>query len=104
VPFEGRKALSQNGFLSILTVVGQSRDTPGTIDQSNRTMETNDADRALTRKQVAWISTYSEKTLANLASLKKGPPFRKYRGRVLYLESEVMAWLRGLPRSGGQAA
>jgi hypothetical protein len=64
------------------------------------------ADRALTRKQAAEISTYSEKTLANLAVLRVGPPFRKYRGKVIYLESELQAWLRNLPcgGNGGRAA
>jgi len=74
----------------------------GKITSSNKPSGKNRAERALTRKQVAQISTYSEKTLANLATLRKGPPFRKYRGKVLYLESEVMAWLRSLPK-GGQA-
>jgi hypothetical protein len=58
------------------------------------------ADRALTRKQAAEMSTYSEKTLANLAVLRVGPPFRKYRGKVIYLESELQTWLRNLPCGG----
>jgi len=73
---------------------------PGKINSPNKTMGKNRVEHALTRKPVAQISTYSEKTLANLAALKKGPPFRKYRGKVLYLESEVMEWLRGLPKGG----
>lgn len=63
-----------------------------------------EGERALTRKQAAEISTYSEKTLANLAVLGVGPPFRKYRGKVIYLERELHAWLRNLPCGGSGSA
>jgi hypothetical protein len=91
-------------FLLILTGSGQNQDMQGNTTSNPKTTVGSGVDRALTRKQVAELSTYSEKTLANLAVLEQGPPFRKCRGKVLYLESEVMAWLRGLPRGGGQAA
>lgn len=61
-------------------------------------------DRALRRSEAARLVGYSTKTLANLSSHDEGPPCRKYRGHVLYLESEVQAWLRGLPFSGGERA
>jgi len=59
-------------------------------------------DRALTRREAARMCGYSPKTLANLAVLNLGPPCRKHRGRVLYLESEVGAWLRALPVIAGE--
>jgi hypothetical protein len=62
------------------------------------------ADRALTRKQASGTTGYAEKTLANLSLLGEGPPMRKHRGRCLYLESEVLAWLRSLPVPGGAGA
>jgi hypothetical protein len=49
------------------------------------------------------MTGYSEKTLANLGTLSKGPPFRKYRGHCMYLESELFAWLRSMPVQGGEA-
>jgi len=58
-------------------------------------------DRGLTRKQTAEMTGYAEKTLANLSMLGQGPPMRKYRGHCIYLESEVLAWLRSLPVAGG---
>ena len=61
-------------------------------------------DRALTRRQAARMTGYAEKTLANFSLVGKGPPMRKYRGRCLYLESEVLAWLKGLPVSSGAGA
>jgi hypothetical protein len=72
----------------------------GIKDNQNHLPMEGAADRALTRKQAAEISTYSEKTLANLAVLRVGPPFRKYRGKVIYLESELQAWLKNLPCGG----
>jgi predicted DNA-binding transcriptional regulator AlpA len=67
--------------------------------QENRT-----SDRGLTRKQAAAMTGYAEKTLANLALLGEGPPMRKHRGHCLYLESEVLEWLKSLPVSGGRTA
>jgi predicted DNA-binding transcriptional regulator AlpA len=60
------------------------------------------ADRALTRREAAEMTGYSVKTLGNLATLNAGPPFRKHRGHVMYLESELVAWLRSLPKGGGR--
>ena len=54
-------------------------------------------DRALTRRQAADICGYSQQTLANLMVLREGPPVRKHRRKCLYLESELLAWLRSLP-------
>lgn len=61
-------------------------------------------ERGLSRRQAASMTGYSEKTLANFALLGQGPPMRKFRGKCIYLESELLAWLRGLPVSGGGAA
>jgi hypothetical protein len=62
-------------------------------------------DRGLSRQQVAELTGLRAHHLANLAVLNQGPPFRKHqagkRGRVIYLESEVLAWLRALPVHGG---
>jgi hypothetical protein len=62
------------------------------------------SERGLTRKQAAELLSYAPATLANLATLNQGPPFRKHRGRVIYLESELVAWLKSLPTGGGRAA
>ena len=62
------------------------------------------ADRGLTRKQAAEMTGYAEKPLANLSRHGEGPPMRKHRGHCIYLESEVLNWLRSLPLSGGAGA
>lgn len=59
-------------------------------------------DRAFTREEAAALTPYTPKTLANLASLGVGPPFRTYRGRTFYLASELQAWMKNLPRGGGE--
>jgi len=65
-------------------------------------------DRGLTRKEVAEMTGLTIAYLANVALAGEGPPFRKCkagkRGKVIYMESEVVAWLRGLPVHGGGAA
>ena len=66
--------------------------------------ETAMPDRALSRRQAAAMTSYTVKTLANLALLGQGPPMRKHRGKCLYIESEVLDWLRSLPTTGGRAA
>ena len=62
-------------------------------------------DRGLSRQQVAELTGLTTHHLANLGVANEGPPFRKHklgkRGRVIYLESEVLAWLRALPVHGG---
>lgn len=64
--------------------------------------EKSQSDKGLTRREAAeFLGVYTEKTLANLATLNQGPPFRKHRGRVIYLQSELLAWLRSLPVSCG---
>ena len=60
------------------------------------------SERALTRRQVAEITGYTEKTLANLATLNEGPPFRKHRSHCMYLETELSAWLKSLPAGGSR--
>jgi len=50
------------------------------------------------------MTGYAEKTLANLSLLGEGPPMRKHRGHCIYLESELLAWMKGLPVSGGGIA
>ena len=60
------------------------------------------ADRALTREQAAAMTGMKPKTLANWALLNQGPPVRKRRSRTFYLESEVLAWMRGLPIVAGE--
>jgi hypothetical protein len=62
------------------------------------------SDRGLTRKEAAVTVGYSEKTLANLGTLGHGPPFRKYRGHCIYLESELLAWIKSIPTRGGSNA
>ena len=59
-------------------------------------------EHTFTRKQVSAITGYSYKTLCNLAPRGKGPPCRRAYGKILYLASEVEAWMRGLPVVGGQ--
>jgi len=44
----------------------------------------------------------TQKALANLAHRGEGPPVRKAGGRCVYLESELMQYLHGLPIVGGQ--
>ncbi len=68
---------------------------------TNKVSETPGTDRCLTRKQAAVMTGYSEKTLANLGTLRKGPPYRKYRGHCMYLESELLGWLKSMPVQGG---
>jgi hypothetical protein len=68
------------------------------------TLQQRPIDRGLTRRQAAAMIGYSEKTMANLALLGHGPPMRKNRGHCIYLESEVLAWMRSLPVSGGRPA
>lgn len=62
-------------------------------------------DRGLSRKEVARLTGLTVSYLANKAVAGQGPPFRKItpgrRGKVVYLESEVVAWLRSLPQHGG---
>jgi hypothetical protein len=62
-------------------------------------------DRGLSREQVAEMTGLTVHHLANLGVLDQGPPFRKHkagkRGRVIYLQSEVIQWLRSLPIHGG---
>jgi hypothetical protein len=91
--------------LVILTNIGHDQDMTSTKrnEKALTVTQTNPMpERALTRKQVAEISSYSIKTLSNFVHLNEGPPFRKHRGKVIYLESEVQAWLRGLPAGGGR--
>lgn len=61
-------------------------------------------ERALSRKEAARLVGYRPKTLANLATLDQGPPVRKHNRRVLYLESELICWLRNLPVVAGGGA
>jgi hypothetical protein len=61
------------------------------------------SERALTRKQVSALTGYSYKTLSNFAPRGKGPPCRQACGKILYLESEVQAWLKNLPLIGGES-
>lgn len=59
-------------------------------------------DRALTRRQAAAMTGYREKTFANFSTLGIGPPFRKYRGRTFYIESQLLDWVKSLPEAGGR--
>jgi len=63
-------------------------------------------DQGLTRKQAAELCGLRPEHLANMAVFGQGPPFRKLkpgkRGKVVYLKSEVLAWLRSLPAHGGR--
>ena len=72
------------------------------VRRNNRKKEPEGTvDRALTRRQAARMTAYAEKTLANLALIGEGPPMRKHRGHCLYIESEVLTWLKNLPVTGG---
>jgi hypothetical protein len=58
------------------------------------------SDRGLPRKEAAMVLGCSEKRLANLASLNQGPPYRRYRNRCFYMESELLAWMKKMPVHG----
>jgi len=61
-------------------------------------------ERALSRKEASHVTGYSEKHLATLASRGQGPPVRKYKRKCIYLQSEVLDWLKNLPVAGGGRA
>jgi hypothetical protein len=60
-----------------------------------------DADQGLTRAQAAELIGVTSHYLANVACRGEGPPFRKTKagrhGKVLYIKSEVLEWLRSCP-------
>lgn len=72
------------------------------MTKTTKAITTEPVDRALTREQTAAMTGIKPKTLANWAVLNQGPPVRKRRTRCFYLESEVLAWLRGLPIVAGE--
>jgi hypothetical protein len=57
-------------------------------------------DRWLSRLEVSVKYGPSAKTLANWASLDKGPPFVRIGGRARYREDLVEMWLARQPRGG----
>jgi hypothetical protein len=59
------------------------------------------ADRALTRQQAAELAGTTAKALANLLGRGQGPVVRKRGNVCVYMESEVLRWLRDLPRAAG---
>jgi hypothetical protein len=59
-------------------------------------------DRGLTRKQADQVVPFSEQTLSNMAVQGIGPPFHKHKARAIYMESDLINWMRSLP-SGGSA-
>ncbi|WP_418601590.1 helix-turn-helix domain-containing protein [Mycolicibacterium sp. SCSIO 43805] len=60
-------------------------------------------DAWLTRSQVAERLQIPEKTLAQWASQKKGPPYRRFGRHTRYLLSQCIAW-ENSQFSGGDAA
>ena len=99
-----RKSLLKIEFLAIISIVGNNRGMKRQKTIQPDKKATNGIGRVLSRRQAAELIDHSEKTLANWAVLGDGPPYRKARGRVLYIEAELLAWLQGLPRGGGVVA
>lgn len=65
-------------------------------------------ERFLTRPEAAALMRLNTRTLGNLAAAGEGPPYLKtarLRGKCLYRESDVVAWLerngRGQPATSG---
>ncbi len=59
-------------------------------------------ERFLTRTEVAQMVRLDVRTLGNLAAAGSGPPYLRtgrVRGRTLYREADVVAWLQGNARS-----
>lgn len=54
-------------------------------------------DRALSRNEAAVVAGVTPKALSQMLTRGQGPVVRKRGNRTLYLESEVLQWLRGLP-------
>lgn len=65
-------------------------------------------DQGLSRREAATLLGVQPSLLANWAVFGRGPAFRKLapgkRGKVVYLRSEVLAWLKSRPMHGGGAA
>ncbi len=68
-------------------------------------------ERFLTRTEVAQMVRLDVRTLGNLASAGSGPPYLRtgrVRGRTLYRERDVVAWLqdnaRGQPATSSLAS
>ena len=63
-------------------------------------------ERGLSRAEAAAVCGLNASYLANAAVFGLGPPFRKLkpgkRGRVIYIRSELLEWLRNLPQHGSQ--
>lgn len=69
------------------------------------------SERFLTRPEAAAICRLNARTLGNLAAAGEGPPYLKtarLRGKALYRESDVVAWLerngRGQPATSSTAS
>lgn len=56
--------------------------------------ENSQRPRFLTANDVAELLHYKRKTIYDLVA-KNGIPFRKPRGRLLFIESEILAWAAG---------
>lgn len=54
--------------------------------------------RLLDQTAAAELLQLSEHTLRTWRTTKKGPPFRKFGGRVVYEESDLMAWITLQPK------
>jgi len=61
------------------------------------------ASELLDPKTVATIIGVKPNTLAHWRSNGAGPKFFKLNRRVIYLESDLVAYLRALPTGGGGA-
>lgn len=61
------------------------------------------ADQWLTRSEVAGRLRVPEKTLAQWASQRKGPPYKRFGRHTRYRLSECIAW-ENAQQAGGDAA
>jgi hypothetical protein len=57
-------------------------------------------ERPMTRTEAAKFLNYSIHTMANLAVLNRGPRYYGTGKHTFYFESELLAWVRGLPTGG----
>lgn len=69
------------------------------------------SERFLTRPEAAALCRLNTRTLGNLAAAGEGPPYLKtarLRGKALYREADVVAWLerngRGQPATSSTAS
>lgn len=47
----------------------------------------------MTSEEAAKLVGVTENTLRHMRSREEGPPYRRFNGRILYLEKEVNQWM-----------